>query len=48
MLTSFMFVLGLVLGMILMWLLSTFRQLLQMYRLAELVLLLLMWEQIGE
>lgn len=46
MLTSFMFVLGLVLGMILMWLLSTFRQLLQMYRLAELVLLLLMWEQV--
>lgn len=46
MLTSFMFVLGLVLGMILMWLLSTFRQLLQMYRIAELVLLLLMWEQV--
>lgn len=46
MLTSFMFVLGLVLGMILMWLLSAMRQLLQMYRLAELVLLMLMWEQV--
>ena len=45
MLVSFMFVLGFVLGMILMWLLSAMRQLFQMYQIAELVLLLLMWEQ---
>ena len=45
MMAAFALGLGFVLGMILMWLLSAMRQLFQMYQIAELVLLLLMWEQ---